>query len=146
MTKGQRLKELMQDVFDIAAEGILDQGYPSMRGATCAYSGMNGAHCAIGFCLNDDFPGDVKAGVLGIDAGSLPFKYWRKDLRNRIPKGRHRTYWIIFIEHLQCVHDGAEPWDEVEEWSEETVKAWTGELLNLAVEYDLDPGILITWM
>jgi len=108
-----------QDIFNIAANGLLKQGKTSKNSSSCMYRGPNGLKCAIGMLIPDElyeegFEGKSasSSGVIKalVEAG-VPYTVGYKD----------------FLDNLQDVHDDHQTGD------------WERELVNFAHHYDLNP-------
>ena len=108
-----------QDIFNIAANGLLKQGKQSASGDKCLYRGPDGLKCAIGMLIPDELYEDAFEG----NSASKPSV--RKAL---VKAGVPNTVgYKDFLDNLQDVHDDHQTGD------------WECELVNFAHHYDLNP-------
>ena len=107
-----------QDVFNIAANGILKQGKRSVSGL-CLYRGPNGLKCAIGMLIPDELYENHFEGNSAGESGVIEAL-----IKVGVP---NTAEYADFLEHLQGVHD------------DHPVEDWDRELVNFAHHYDLNP-------
>lgn len=105
-----------QDIFNIAANGLLKQGKKSMDRSSCMYRGLNGLKCAIGMLIPDELYQDRFEGQSASDSDVMK--------TFNVP---NTVAFADFLNHLQGVHDEHIPND------------WDRELVNFAHHYGLNP-------
>ena len=82
-----------QEMFDIAARGIIAQGGPSVSNGGCRYRSANGRRCAAGFFLTDE--------VYNVEMEGHNAAFVFNDVEGFNSNDR------IFLRKLQRVHDNA---------------------------------------
>lgn len=108
-----------QDIFNIAANGLLKQGKKSVDGLSCLYRGPNGLKCAVGMLIPDNLYQDRFEGSSAGESGVI-----NALIKVGVP---NTIEYANFLEHLQAVHDYPDTDD------------WDYELVNFAHYYGLNP-------
>ncbi len=117
-----------QDVFDIAAWQLLNQGEQSRRGSLCRYRGERGLRCAVGFFVPDDqyseeFEGKAVAGLITVaEAHGCDVRFVRFLARH-----------LGLLTTLQRTHDEYPP------------QEWPTRLAEVAHAYHLYPSVVDHW-
>jgi hypothetical protein len=91
----------MQELFDRAVKGILQQGKPSRASANCLYRGPEGAKCAVGHLISDE---QIK--TFKIKEGDAADGF-HPDLYATLMPGVYVPTAKSFLLSLQMVHDGS---------------------------------------
>lgn len=108
-----------QDIFNIAANGLLKQGKTSKDSVSCKYRGPNGLKCAVGMLIPDELYEDTFEGHSASSSGVI---------KALVKAGMPNTVaFADFLENLQDVHDDHQTGD------------WERELVNFAHHYGLNP-------
>lgn len=96
-----------QELFDLAYNGVVSQGMPSMNEGNCLYDGGDGIRCAAGHCLDDDalaFASDleVDSGEMDIETLYSVYKdHYGKDLDEDL----NSEELFRFLNEMQICHD-----------------------------------------
>jgi hypothetical protein len=116
-----------QEVFDFVCTKVIEQGKPSMKGASCAYRGAGGSKCAFGhLILDEDYDAQMeKAGQLDLfTPDTFEWLGWQNEA--------HRD----LLTRLQWAHD-------MSAYDDGFLTAFKAKARAIArVEFHLDPHIL----
>ena len=127
----QRIQQLR---FEHAVEGMLDQDVQAMIGSGCVYVTQSGLRCAVGHCLTERGAWRAEQADVGVAVEEIKQAWFKPELRLKKRLSGQQTNLVTgLLEDLQDIHD---------------MGSWGGgeAVLRVAEKYDLDPGILVTWI
>jgi hypothetical protein len=106
-----KLPRTKQRVFNKVVRHLLKQNERSIIDHSCQYRGPNGAMCAAGCLISDEYY-----------RKSIEGQTWTVLVKNKAVPANH----VDFIRHLQRIHDGVD------------VDHWPDRLKELGLKYNLD--------
>lgn len=124
-----------QEIFDIAAQGVIKQGTPSFKNGRCRYRGDDGCKCGVGHLLPDDVAAAADEGCDGTGIGARHlFSMLPPKLVQKVEELRP---YETLLAHLQFAHDEA-----AKSLPEDFIATFKEQMRALADHRALNPNIL----
>lgn len=116
-----------QEMFDLAAVGMLTQGEVCREGSSCRYKHKD-KHCAVGFIIKSIASEEMMASIGDATALLLDFPELQEPLKDALGDSEDP---YAFLMTLQRIHDKDEP------------QFWEENLRKFAKEYELNTDCLL---